>query len=49
MNTSAVHVPMFLPCSGLRRDLGTPGWARQRVRGEEMMQRLLEEVLVEGL
>lgn len=40
---------MFLPCLGLRRGLGTQGGAGQRVHGEEMMQRLLEEVLVEGL
>lgn len=40
------HVPV---CPGLRRGLGTQSWAGQRVHGEEMMQRLLEEVLVEGL
>lgn len=37
MNASAVHVPMFLPCPGLRRGLRTQGWAGQRVHSEEMM------------
>lgn len=47
--TSAVCVPMFLSCPGQRRGLGTQGWAGQRVHGEETTQRLLEELLEEGL